>query len=67
MRWNTEKPDGQPRRCLDVTRAEQMLGWKARTSFDEGLRRTVAWYRAHGQVAAPAGDGQPGERRSTAK
>jgi GDP-L-fucose synthase len=65
VRWNTEKPDGQPRRCLDVTRAEQTLGWKARTSFDEGLRRTVAWYRAHGQVAAGAsGDGRPGERRS---
>jgi GDP-L-fucose synthase len=47
VRWNTDKPDGQPRRCLDTSRAERLLGWKARTWFDEGLRRTVDWYRAH--------------------
>jgi GDP-L-fucose synthase len=47
VRWNTDKPDGQPRRSLDTSRAERILGWKARTSFDEGLRRTVEWYRAN--------------------
>lgn len=44
--WNTEKPDGQPRRGLDVARARELLGFHARTDFIEGLRRTVAWYNA---------------------
>ena len=44
--WDTSKPNGQPRRKLDTSRAEQRLGFKASTSFDEGLRRTVASYLA---------------------
>jgi GDP-L-fucose synthase len=44
--WNTSKPDGQPRRCLDVSRAEQLLGFKAATPFREGLAETIAWYEA---------------------
>ncbi len=51
--WDASKPDGQPRRCLDVSRAEQLLGWRATTDFDEGLRRTVEWYRA-ARRAGPA-------------
>jgi len=47
IRWDTTKPDGQPRRMLDVSRAEERFGFKAKVSFEEGLRRTVAWYRAH--------------------
>ena len=47
VRWNTSKPDGQPRRCLDVTRAEKEFGFRARTSFEEGLKRTIEFYRAH--------------------
>jgi GDP-L-fucose synthase len=43
--WDTSKPDGQPRRALDVTRAEQLFGFRARTSFIEGLRNAVEWYR----------------------
>jgi GDP-L-fucose synthase len=43
--WNTSQPDGQPRRCLDTTRAQRLLGWAATTPFDEGLTRTIAWYR----------------------
>jgi GDP-L-fucose synthase len=46
--WDRTKPDGQPRRCLDVSRASKLLGWTAKTPFDEGLKRTVAWYRARG-------------------
>jgi GDP-L-fucose synthase len=46
IRWDTSKPDGQPRRCLDVSRAERELGFRARTDFNEGLARTVEWYRA---------------------
>ena len=44
--WDPSKPDGQPRRCLDVTRARHQLGWTATTPFDEGLKRTIGWYRA---------------------
>jgi GDP-L-fucose synthase len=43
--WDTTKPDGQPRRCLDTSRAEQAFGFHAQTNFREGLRRTIAWYR----------------------
>ncbi|MBI4546950.1 MAG: GDP-L-fucose synthase [Ignavibacteriae bacterium] len=42
--WDTTKPNGQPRRCLDVSRAEREFGFKARTNFEEGLRRTIEWY-----------------------
>jgi GDP-L-fucose synthase len=45
IRWDTSKPDGQPRRCLDVSRAERAFGFRAATSFEEGLRRTVDFYR----------------------
>jgi GDP-L-fucose synthase len=43
--WDTTKPDGQPRRCLDVSRAKDRFGFQARTDFEEGLRRTIEWYR----------------------
>ena len=44
IRWDASKPNGQPRRKLDVTRAKQLFGWKAETPLSEGLRRTIAWY-----------------------
>jgi GDP-L-fucose synthase len=43
--WDPTKPDGQPRRCLDTSRAERLLGWKAETPFEDGLARTIAWYK----------------------
>ena len=43
--WDTTKPDGQPRRKLDVSRAKQEFGFESQTSFEDGLRKTVAWYR----------------------
>jgi GDP-L-fucose synthase len=46
IRWNTGRPNGQPRRCLDVTRAEALFGFRAAVSLREGLERTIAWYRA---------------------
>jgi GDP-L-fucose synthase len=42
--WNASKPDGQPRRCLDTSKAEQEFGFKAKVNFDEGLKNTIAWY-----------------------
>jgi GDP-L-fucose synthase len=51
--WDASKPNGQPRRRLDVSRAELRFGFRARTPLREGLRRTVEWYR-HGLSGAPA-------------
>jgi GDP-L-fucose synthase len=42
--WDTSKPNGQPRRCLDTQRAWELFGFRAKTDFREGLRRTIAWY-----------------------
>lgn len=42
--WDTSKPDGQPRRCLDISLAEQEFGFRAKTPFEEGLRKTIQWY-----------------------
>ena len=42
--WDTSKPDGQPRRCLDVTRAREMIGFVAGTSLESGLTRTIEWF-----------------------
>ena len=47
IRWDTNKPDGQPRRSLDTSRAEALFGFRATTSFGDGLRRTIEWYRTH--------------------
>ena len=42
--WDATKPDGQPRRMLDTSRAEKLFGFKAKVGFEEGLRETIAWY-----------------------
>jgi GDP-L-fucose synthase len=47
LRWDPTKPDGQPRRRVDASRAEQLLAWRATTPFDEGLARTIHWYLEH--------------------
>ncbi|MDP2167669.1 MAG: GDP-L-fucose synthase [Thermodesulfovibrionales bacterium] len=44
--WDASKPDGQPRRMLDTERAEKEFGFKAKTSFEEGLRKTIKWYKS---------------------
>jgi len=44
--WDATKPDGQPRRCLDTSRAKELLGWESSMPFEDGLRRTIDWYRA---------------------
>jgi GDP-L-fucose synthase len=56
--WDTAKPDGQPRRSLDITRAKTLLGWEPRQDFDTGLAATVEWWREQLEEAAgrkPAG------------
>lgn len=45
--WEADKPNGQPRRCLDVERAKQAFGFTAQVDFREGLKNTIAWYRQH--------------------
>ncbi|WP_435196363.1 GDP-L-fucose synthase family protein [Natronomonas sp. EA1] len=44
INWDTSKPDGQPRRCLDVSRAKDRFEWEAEVSFEDGLRQTIEWY-----------------------
>jgi GDP-L-fucose synthase len=44
--WDPSKPDGQPRRCLDVSRARDEIGFTAKTSLEDGLRKTIAWYES---------------------
>ena len=43
--WDTTKPNGQPRRCLDVSRAEKEFGFRAKMTFEEGLKKSIEWYR----------------------
>jgi len=45
--WDSTKPDGQPRRCLDTTRARNEFGWSAKTTLEDGLAKTIAWYEAN--------------------
>jgi len=50
--WDTSMPNGQPRRNLDVSRAEELFGFRAQVDFRDGLERTIAWYREHVPVHA---------------
>ncbi|UCC99524.1 MAG: GDP-L-fucose synthase [Phycisphaerales bacterium] len=45
--WDTTQPDGQPRRCLDTSRAKELFGFEAQTPFDEGLCKTIEWWKTH--------------------
>lgn len=54
LRWDTTKPDGQPRRCLDTSRAAELLDWNAEVDFEQGLQRTIDWYRSSVRAAAAA-------------
>jgi len=53
IEWDTSKPNGQPRRSVDASRARELFGFEARTPLREGLERTVAWYRAQAPAYAP--------------
>jgi GDP-L-fucose synthase len=47
IRWDSSRPDGQPRRRLDVSRAKAEFGFEAKMDFDEGLKKTIQWYVEH--------------------
>ena len=52
--WDATKPNGQPRRCLDVSRADREFAFRATTPFDIGLRKTIEWYQSRRSAAASA-------------
>jgi GDP-L-fucose synthase len=54
VRWDASKPDGQPRRMLDTSRARELFGFEARTDFRRGLEATIAWYESHRPTAVGA-------------
>jgi GDP-L-fucose synthase len=47
IKWDTTKPDGQPRRCLDVSRAKREFGFKTEMGFEEGVGKAIEWYTNH--------------------
>lgn len=47
IRFDFSKPDGQPRRCLDTSKARRLFGFQTTTNFEDGLEKTIAWYRDH--------------------
>jgi GDP-L-fucose synthase len=51
IRWQTDRPDGQPRRQLDTTRAWEKFGFRAHTSLEDGLKRTIDWYEQHRRLS----------------
>ena len=50
LAWQTDKPNGQPRRGLDVSRAKEYFGWSAQVPFEEGMRRTIEWFKENKQL-----------------
>ncbi|MDD1728690.1 MAG: GDP-L-fucose synthase, partial [Methanospirillum sp.] len=55
VHWDTTKPDGQPKRCLDVSRAKREFGFEAQMPFREGLQRTITWYEVNRGHKYPSG------------
>jgi GDP-L-fucose synthase len=55
IRWDASRPDGQPRRCLDTARADRLLGWRAEVDLEDGLERTIQWWREEGRQVERAG------------
>ena len=54
IRWDVAKPDGQPRRCLDTSRALAEFGWRAKTTLRDGLRETIRWFESNAKLAMRA-------------
>jgi len=55
LRWDATRPDGQPRRCLDTSRAFAAFGWRAKTLLRDGLRETFRWFESNAKIAMRAG------------
>jgi GDP-L-fucose synthase len=53
IEWDTSQPNGQPRRCLDISRAEKLVGFRASTSFEDGLKKTIQWYESRRMTPSP--------------
>lgn len=51
LRWDPSQPDGQPRRCLDTSRAKKLFGFEAQMKFEEGLKATIEWYKQNRQIS----------------
>jgi GDP-L-fucose synthase len=58
IHWDTSKPDGQPRRSLDVSRAQKEFGFTAKMPFREGLKLTIAWYQEHSGILNEPADSE---------
>jgi len=63
--WDTRRPNGQPRRCVDTGRAKERFGFTASTSLEEGLGRTIEWYRRHRLGLQSRAGGIPAEKASS--
>ncbi|QDU32284.1 GDP-L-fucose synthase [Poriferisphaera corsica] len=50
IRWDSSKPDGQPRRCLDTTKAKELMNWQAQVGFEEGLKKTIEWFESQDSI-----------------
>ena len=50
IKWDASKPDGQPRRCLDTSKAKALMGWQAAVGFEEGLKKTIEWFESQDSV-----------------
>ena len=59
LRFDASRPDGQPRRALDTSRARERLGFEARTALEDGLQRTIVWYRERAGFGAPSAPSAP--------
>lgn len=60
LAWDPSKPDGQPTRCLDVSRARELMGFEAEVGLEEGLEKTVEWFREHLSEAAQTAESSAG-------
>jgi len=50
IEWDPTQPDGQPRRCLDTSKAKEAMGWQAKVGFEEGLRKTIEWFEQQDEL-----------------
>ncbi len=49
LKWNTDKPNGQPRRCVSIDKARKLIGFEPKTNLENGLKNTISWYESHSE------------------